>query len=222
MDDYLSKPIELEQLNSLIQEYFPYKIVGNKEETIEKDIEEKELEEEKKDNVVETDESIDEEISNDTLEALESVKQIDEEIQEEDSDTQISDNVVEIQESAVEVEEVVETIEEKRKSDILVYHSMSLIANLYGSILKNLEYDIDIVTNDQEFLDRLDDTEYTFVIYEGEPFKNIKCMIVELIRDTGAKPFVLIHNLLEHDEVCCDTLEEKANIEDLRKKLKID
>ncbi len=230
MDNYLSKPIELEQLNLLIQEYFPHKIVGNKEEAIENDIEKKEIEEEKKDNVVETEESIDDELYNeglydDLLEALGSAKQIDENIQEESADTQSSDNAVEIQESEVEAVEAVEVekvVEKKRKSDVLVYHSMPLIANLYGSILKNLEYDMDIVTDEEKFLDRLDDTEYTFVIYEGEPFKSMKCMIVDLIQDTGAKPFAFIHNLLEQDDFCCDTLEEKANIEDLRKKLKID
>jgi signal transduction histidine kinase/CheY-like chemotaxis protein len=221
MDDYISKPIELDQLRFLIQEYCPHKVVGNKEESIKNEIEI----EEKKDNVAKTEESIDEEIHDDTLEAWESVKQIDENIQEENVDLQSSDNVAETPEReeevtvAVEVEKVVEA---KRKSDILVYHSMSLIANLYGSILKNLKYDMDIVTDEEKFLDRLDDTEYTFVIYDAEPFKNMKCMIADLIRDNGAKPFALIHSLSEQDDFCCDTLEEKANIEDIRKKLKKD
>jgi signal transduction histidine kinase/CheY-like chemotaxis protein len=224
MDDYISKPIELDQLRFLIQEFCPHKVVGNKEESIEDVIAEEEIEE-KKDNVAKTEESIDlehsdEEIYNNTLEALESVKQIDENTTEEESvDTQSSDNVVEIQERE---EEVVEVVEPKRKSDILVYHSMSLIANLYGSILKNLEYTIDIVTDEQEFLDRLDDTEYMFVIYDAKPFANMKCMIVDLIEENGAKPFALIHSLSEQDDFCCDTLEEKANIEDIRKKLQID
>ncbi len=226
MDNYLSKPVELEQLNLLLQEYFPHKIVKNKEESIEEDIE-------KKDTLIETDESTDteysdKEIHNDALEVLEDFKQIDENLHEESMVIQETDNSVEIQESevavieTVEVEEIKEIVEEKRKTDILVYHSMPLIANLYGSILKNLEYEIDVISEEEKFLDRLDDTEYTFVIYEAEPFKNMKCMIVDLIKDSGAKPFALIHNLLEQDDPCCDTLEEKANIEEIKKKLKID
>ena len=219
MDSYISKPIELEQLKILIQEYFPHKIVENKEESIENIIEEKQ------DHVDTTDISMNEEIHDDTIEAWESAKLIDENTEEENVDLQSSDNVAETPEkeeeiiAAVAVEKVVEP---KRKSDILVYHSMSLIANLYGRILKNLEYTIDIVTDDQEFLDRLDDTEYTFVIYDAEPFISMKCMIVDLIEENGAKPFALIHSLSEQDDFCCDTLEEKANIEDIRKKLKID
>jgi CheY-like chemotaxis protein len=126
--------------------------------------------------------------------------------------TQNSDDTVEVK----------EVIEQKRRSDVLVYHSMPLIANLYGSILKNLDYDKDIVTDEEVFLDRLDDTEYTFVLYEAEPFVKMPCMIVDLIKDSGAKPFALIHNLLGQDKPCCDTLEEKANIAEVRKKFQID
>ena len=225
MDNYLSKPIEVEQIRSLIGEYFPHKVAGNKEEIIEND-----NEDETHDNVVETEESMDiensdEEIQNDVLETLEHDNKIDEIVQAESINIQNSDNAVEVQEKKVataEAAEIKKVLEQKRKSGVLVYHSMPLIANLYGSILKNLEYDMDIVTEEEVFLDRLDDTEYTFVIYEAEPFIKMKSMIVDLIKDTGAKPFALIHNLSEQDDFCCETLEEKASVDDLRKKLKID
>ncbi len=217
----------------LIHEYFPHKVVENKEEveeTIANDIEQEEIEKESQNNVIESKESIevvnsDEELHDDNLDTWESVEQADEQIREENVDLQSSNTLAKTSESeeeaiaAVEIEKVVEP---KRKSDVLVYHSMSLIANLYGSILKNLEYDMDIVTDDQKFLDRLDDTEYTFVIYEAEPFINMKCMVVDLIEEIGAKPFALIHSASEQDDFCCDTLEEKANIEDIRKKFKKD
>ncbi len=234
MDNYLSKPIELEQLNLLVQEYFPYKIVENKEE---------EIEDENEDNVVETEESIDvvvenmesqaeienmlekekdtflesekshDEIHDDTLEALESVKLIDEKREEESIEMLSSESVVEELESEVQI---------KRKSDILIYHSIPLIANLYENMLKNLGYDVDTLTDDQKFLDKLDDTDYTFVIYDIKPFKHMKCMIAEIIQDGGAKPFALVKNPSQEDDYCCDVLEEKTNIEYLKKKLEID
>ena len=209
MDNYLSKPIELEELNLLIQGYFAHKIVSSKKEVIEN-----EIEKEKKENLFESEENVDEEIHYNISEVLVSENQIDE-----DPERENNSKTVEIQESKVEVAEVVEA---KRKSDVLVYHSMPLIANLYGSILKNLEYDMDIVSDEDDFLDRLDDTKYTFVIYDAEPFKKMKYMIVDLIEENGAKPFALIHSLSEKDDFCCDTLDEKANIEDIRKKLQID
>jgi signal transduction histidine kinase/CheY-like chemotaxis protein/Tfp pilus assembly protein PilE len=231
MDNYLSKPIELEQLNVLIQEYFSHKIVKNEEENVENSTEEKELDDEKKNNLVGPEKSTEieeseEKSSDETLESPVHAEEIVETVQEELSvDTMDNNNSVKEHESIVEEEEeeeIEEVFEPKRKSDILVYHTLPLIANLYGSILKNLDYEIDLVTDDEMFMDRLDDTEYTFVIYDAEPFKNMKCMIVDLIKDNGAKPFALIHSLFEQDDVCCDTLEEKANIEDIRRKLKID
>ena len=109
----------------------------------------------------------------------------------------------------------------KRKSDILFYHSLSLITNVYKTMLNNLEYDVDITTDSQKFMDMLDDTEYKFVIYDVEAFSDMKCMIADIIRDNGAKPLVLMRNPSEEDEVCCDILEEKGSIENLKNKLKI-
>ncbi|PHS38164.1 MAG: hypothetical protein COB07_09050 [Sulfurovum sp.] len=175
MDNYLSKPIELDQIKLLIEEYVSHKIVKDEKETIE--------------NV----------------------------------NTQNSDNTIRVKKvEAVKTTEVKKVVEQKRRSDVLVYHSIPLIANLYGSILKNLDYDKDIVTDEEVFLDRLDDTEYTFVLYEAVSFAEMPCMIVDLIKDSGAKPFALIHNLLGKDKSCCATLAEKASIAEIRKKFQID
>jgi len=112
-----------------------------------------------------------------------------------------------------------EAEEESSDVDVLVFHSMPLIANLYGSILKNLDYTMDIVTDDQEFMDRLDDTRYQFVIYDAEPFKTMKCMITDIIRDNGAKPFALVYDSADYDDFCCEVMDEKANLENVREKL---
>ena len=47
-------------------------------------------------------------------------------------------------------------------------------------------------------------------------------MIADIIRDNGAKPFGLVHNPLQEDDFCCDILEERTNIEELKKKLEVD
>ncbi len=199
MDNYLSKPIELEQLNNLIQEYFPHRVVGGNEEVIEEErVIEQEVSEEKviEKKVIET-------------ELIEDIVKTEESIDIENFDIEMDDDINDVKEV-------------KRKFDILLYHSLPLIANLYGSMLKNLEYNVDIVLDDQKFLDRLDDTEYTFVIYDIDPFVNMKCMIADLIRDMGAKPLALVENVLDEDDCCCDILDEKADIENLKKKLEID
>ncbi len=203
MDNYLSKPIELDQLNLLMQEYFSYKIVEDKEET---------MEEKNQESIVETEESVDK-VVEDMESQIGIENMIEQETEEESSEMLSIESIVEELESEVQI---------KRKSDILIYHSIPLIANLYESMLKNLGYDVDTLTDNQKFLDKLDDTDYTFVIYDIVPFKNMKCMIADIVQDCGAKPFALVHNPSPADDYCCDVLEEKTDIEYLKKKLEIE
>jgi len=109
----------------------------------------------------------------------------------------------------------------KRKADILLYRSMPLIAELYERILNNLEYDVDIVMSAQEFLDRLEDTEYKFVFYDIEPFENMKCMIAEIIRDNGAKPCAFVPDNSINEDACSNILPLGANLDDIKQKLKV-
>ena len=187
-------------------------MVEYKEEVMESEIEQKETEEELQDNVVETEESIDE-VVEDFESKVEIEKTLEKETEEESMELLSSQSAVEEQESEVKI---------KRKSDMLVYHSIPLIAKLYESMLKNLGYDVETLTDNQKFLDKLDDTDYRFVIYDIEPFRNMKCMIADIVQDCGAKPFALVRNPSEKDDYCCDVLEEKTNIEYLKKKLEID
>ena len=214
MDNYLSKPIELEQLNLLLQEYFSTRIVKTKEEIEENTLEELETKIDSKDeiskDVVSNNEVI---VGKDKSENLENTddKQKTLVTLAEDMPIETSSTIEE------EIEEV--TVLPKKKSDVLVYHSMTLMANIYGIRLKNLNFEIDIVTDEEVFLDKLDEIDYKFVIYDAKPFNNMKCMIVDLISDTGAKPFALVHDSSEDDDYCCEVLDESASIDELKAKL---
>ncbi len=212
MDDYLSKPLELESLNEVLEDYLAHKIVHNGDEILEEEIKD----EETKINIAKSNVSLDDndkKIYNETLDSLESS------IDTEEENLDIQKSEVSVSKEVVVVEEEEPEPEIKRKSDVLLYHTVPLVANLYGRMLENLEYDIDIVTDEENFLDRLDDTEYTFVIYDAEPFKSMRCLVVDLIQDNGAKPFALVHNPSKDDDYCCDVLEERASVEDVKKKL---
>ncbi|HIP52198.1 MAG TPA: response regulator [Campylobacterales bacterium] len=156
MDSYLSKPLELEKLSLILEEYFSHKIVDNRDEIIE--------------------------------------------------------------ENAKESIAVIKTV--KRKSDILLYHSVPLIANLYKIILNNLKYDIDMVTNENEFMDMIEKVEYTSVIYDIEPFMDMKCMIADVIRDSGAKPFIFVSKECINDDYCAEVLCIGMEFDEMDKKLK--
>ena len=178
MDNYLSKPFELEKLSLLLQEYFPGKIVGSQDK---------------------------QDVADMAKEAKNSKRSESEKTHIFDEDTK------EISPPSAPIE--------KRKVDILFYHSLSLVADIYKTRLDNLGYEVDITTDSQMFMDMLDETEYTFAIFDVAVFLDMKCMIADIIRDNGTKPFMLISEPTEEDALCCDVIDEKGNIEDLKYKL---
>jgi len=181
MDNYLSKPIDLERLNILLQEYFP--------------------------------------------EAVQAAKS-DDEAHQSKSETIEKKNESKIykpEQQEVEVEER-DQKEEKTpviKKDILIFHSLALIANLYERMLSNLGYSVEKVMDEQEFMDRLENSDeiYRFVIFQGRPFKNVKCLISDLVRSTGAEPFVILPRDESAANYCCRSLEEGSDIAVVREKL---
>ena len=87
-------------------------------------------------------------------------------------------------------------------------------------MLKKLDYDVDSITDENEFMNRLDTVEYTYVIYDIEPFTNMKCMIADVIRDSGAKPLAFAPKELIEENHCADALVIGIEHEALEEKLK--
>jgi signal transduction histidine kinase/CheY-like chemotaxis protein len=219
MDNYLSKPIDLERLNVLLQEYFPSKVrkVEPEEQREDTDVSEAEVKSENvRPEVQDTEVTPDEErVKTDTDT---------EEIQEETVDVTEPEALSETLEEAEAVVPVVETEETpsapKEQRDILLYHELSLIANLYERMLSNLGYSVDKVLDEEAFLNHLDEKQYRFVIFDSKPFMNIKCLTSDMIRDAGAKPIVILGPDEQDADFCCDVLEEGSPIDFVKETLK--
>jgi len=214
MDNYLSKPIDLERLNILLQEYFPRHVKTEADE---------EESEEKQENIVSKEESVEEKVTSESVE--EEILAEEEIVKEEipvESKEKISANPVEVKE--VSPKEVIVPVKEavKKQKDVLVYHSFSLIDDLYERILENLGYSVDKVIEEEEFMDRIEDTQYRYIIFDGTPFMNMKCLISDMIRSTGAKPFVILLPDLKNIDFCCEVLEEGMHIDIIKSKLEED
>jgi signal transduction histidine kinase/CheY-like chemotaxis protein len=160
MDGYLSKPLELEKLSLLLQEYFSQHI--------------------------------------------------------EDSPIIKSDR----EEVIVSNQSTVIKPIQREKVDILLFHTLPLVVDLYESILINLGYTVDITTDDNLFMNMLDIKDYTYVIYDLDVFFYMKCMIVNIIQDYGAKPVALISHDLMDTVHCADVIYLGIEHEALDKKLK--
>lgn len=210
MDDYTTKPINLDAISSLIKEYAPTKVLeenmlisaqSNKETDIHDEIVTRvdEVEDiiEKEDQMKETDSSST--VVSYETEAIES--------QEDEysivSEDQVEDNMPNMM----------------RKVDVLLFNPTSLAAKVYHSKLQNLHYEVDFVSDIEAFLDRLEDTVYNFVLYSAEPFKSMPCMIVDVIKDNGAKPFAFLTTGVLEEELYCEALNGRETIDELKQKL---
>ncbi len=193
MDNYLSKPIVLEDLSLLLEEYFPDEVI---------------------DEIVDEDKSI---VQTPKVEKI--AKKVEKVVPKVEV---VVEEIIETpKEPVVVLEEEPVAVVEMRKCDILLYHSLGLVVTIYKNILLKLNYEVDIVKDDESFMDALESVDYKFVIYDIEPFKDMKCMIADLIRDTDAKPIALIpKDITNVDDFCSDTLRLGSTPEEVVNKLK--
>lgn len=184
MDGYLTKPLELGKISSLLLEYFPEKATEE-----------------------ESSETTETQVETEAPVPIEEKKPIVPEVQIE------IEALVPIEESKPIVPVV------KRKSDILFYHPLPLMVSVYKTMLENIDFKVETTTDSQEFMDRLDDTEYRYAIFDVEMFLDMKRMAVDIVKDSGAVPIALLNEPSE-DQLGCDTIEIGGNIEDFKSKLK--
>jgi len=166
MDNYISKPIELDKLRTLLLEYFPNKIL--KENT---------------------------EVS----------------MQEAESDIKIN-QVDEVKEKIVV--EKKETV----KFDILIYRENSLSTLIYVTMLNNLGYEVDVATGVDNFMNKLENKYYHYILFDAALVMKIQCLIVELIEERNAIPLMFISDK-EENNACCQTLSMNATVDEMKNKL---
>jgi len=166
MDNYLSKPIELVDLQNVIKEYLSHKMVDAKEEPVREESEG--------------------------------------EIVEQEVEQKIKENI------GINAKNI--------KFDILLYKETALATNIYVTILNNLGYDVDIATGVDNFMNKLENKYYHYVLFDADPLMQIQCLLSDLIRDRDAIPFMFISDK-EKDNACGNTLSIHAIAEEIKTKL---
>jgi PleD family two-component response regulator len=104
------------------------------------------------------------------------------------------------------------------KFDILLYKETALATNIYVTMLNNLGYDVDIATSVDNFMNKLENKYYNYVLFDADPLMQIQCLLSDLIRDRDAVPFMFISDK-EKDNACGNTLSINAVSEEIKNKL---
>ena len=214
MDSYLSKPIDLDRLNTLLYEYFPLKAFKERKEQDEKVSEE---DVSHKHDVPKGERPVEERSQKGSIENTlmkETAKSNTEEKQTRQTEENVTELLPEVTEKAA-MQDVKESLKEV-SSDVLLYHSLSMIGNLYKKILMNLGYTVEVVNSEDEMMDCIESGQYRYVFFDGRPFVKIGCLLADMIRDTGAIP-VVIHAPNHKIDFCCESIVEGIHVSEVRK-----
>jgi DNA-binding response OmpR family regulator len=85
-------------------------------------------------------------------------------------------------------------------------------------MLNNLGYDVDLATSIDNFMNKLENKYYDYVIFDAKPFMKIQCLLADLIKDRDAKALMFISEK-EKDNACCETLSLNAVLDEIKEKL---
>ena len=193
MDGYASKPLNLLEIKKIIGEYFP-------------------------------DEEADNELKPTSIPAT-SIYEEDEDDESEEYENEVISDIEELEEEEEEFEDYEEDEEEveeelliEKECDILLYNEMSLQSQVYSRIFKGLDYDVEIVNDDDTFLDKLESGIYVYALYDSTCFENMPCMIADIARDANTVPLVFVSEKPE-DGFCADILERNLDSSSIKDKL---
>jgi len=190
MDNYASKPIDLDHINTLLQEYFPHHIMNGQKESENESVseEEKVSEETHLEDVSVAEEANSVPAEPAPLKEIESAKNMPEE-------------------------------ETKTEADILLYHPIPMIVDIYEKILANLGYSVDKVVDTELFTDKLKMHQYRCIVYYALPFVERDTLVMKMIADNKCRQLVLVQDEKESDYFDCDTFVQGSEVSLLQEKL---
>jgi signal transduction histidine kinase/DNA-binding response OmpR family regulator len=104
----------------------------------------------------------------------------------------------------------------KPEGDILLYCREGLVQSIHKHALEKEGFDVDMATEEEAFFEMFEALDYRYVLLDAKLIPEDNCFIAELIRESGAVPFVYA---MEETHVCASHAESYSMIEELREKL---
>lgn len=101
---------------------------------------------------------------------------------------------------------------------ILLYNEISLQSNIYKSIFKGLGYEVDIARSDNDFLDALENKEYTYAMYDASSFHDMACSVADIAKDANTIPIMFVEEKQEPN-FCAKTLMINSDRETIKEML---
>jgi CheY-like chemotaxis protein len=193
MDDYTSKPINIDQIQFILETYSPEKIDKSKE-----------LEDD-------SDEIITDEIITDEIIAKATLAPIVADTSDINNNTTNDTNTT---------DSLVDLTSENDNANILLYKKSLFASKIYKSLITNLGYIVSNASNEDEFLSKLYEEKYEYVLIDNSIIlEDSSCIISNFIKGTGAALLAIIDNESDTKNTCCECLTAKSIKERLEKEV---
>jgi len=102
-----------------------------------------------------------------------------------------------------------------KQVDVLLYKTSPLASAIYQKIIQNLGFSVETVQNEDSFLQQIHSTKFRFVLIDqGIISEDNSCLITEFIKESGAVPIAFGAPLRE-EEICCSSISPYANKEEI-------
>jgi len=85
-------------------------------------------------------------------------------------------------------------------------------------MLNELGYDVDVASSIDNFMNKVENKYYHYVLFDAKPFMKVQCLMAELIADRGATPLIFISDK-EKSNACCETYSLNATADEIKNKL---
>jgi len=206
LDDYVSKPIQIEQIRHVIHAHCHHKLIDREakpEEVVTASIPE----------VIEAPEPIPAQVE--VVDVAEDAPQV-AEVSPEAPQPEPAISEAPVPQPAPTPEETVQPDTKNSVGDVLLYCRSRLVQNIHKHTLEKEGYTIDLVDDEERFFETFESVTYRYVLLDAKLVPNDNCVLTDVIRESGATP--LMYAMTER-HACYGNVESYSMIEELRDKL---
>jgi len=105
------------------------------------------------------------------------------------------------------------------EENILLFHPLALVLDVYGKVLENLGFRVEKVTGETLFREKVAENRYRCVIYYGEPFMEQATQIIRQIGENGTQQIVVVKEEAEAVHFDCEVYRQGEGVSRLKEKL---
>ena len=106
-----------------------------------------------------------------------------------------------------------------KELSVLLYNRARMLSRNFERVLKKRGVRVDIATSEDELIEKLDNGDFDYVLFDAGLLGEDECLIVETMKDMNVVPITLSSVKMEEGESCTDSIDIHNFIDEIEKKI---